>query len=400
MQRTMQSDCAVFRTGETLADGKRKLARRLRGPSPTCGHRPLADLELRPDRDAGARQPDRPGGGDDAFGGEPHRKPRRPRARGFPRSRRPELDEAHAVLGRRRGGTTIDYRPVHLNTLTDDVESYSAQGAHLLRRFSRSDRWLNFRSRQFQGPQGRAVFKAPAGAKNVRVFKIYRYDPDSTENPRLDTYEVDMDELRADGLDALIKIKNEIDSTLTFRRSCREGICGSCAMNIDGTKRLACISACADVKGDVKIYPLPHMPVIKDLVPDLTNFYAQYASIKPWLQTRTPPPPDASGCNRRGSGKGRRPSECILCACCSTSCPSYWWNSDRYLGPAALLAGLPLDRRQPRRGDRRAARQARGSVPAVSLPHDHELHRGLPEGPESGQGDRRDQAAAGPAGEA
>src|ERR1700727_2003714 len=134
------------------------------------------------------------------------------------------------------------------------------------------------------------VHKAPAGATNVRVLKIYRFDPDSNENPRLDTYEVDMDTCGPMVLDALIKIKNEIDSTLSFRRSCREGICGSCAMNIDGKNGLACVSACDDVRHDIKIYPLPPLPVIKDLVPDLTNFYAQYASIKPWLQTRTPAP--------------------------------------------------------------------------------------------------------------
>ena len=137
------------------------------------------------------------------------------------------------------------------------------------------------------------VFKAAPGAKNVRVFKIYRFDPESAENPRIDSYEVDMDACGPMVLDALIKIKNEIDTTLTFRRSCREGICGSCAMNIDGKNGLACVNACADIKSDVKIYPLPHLPVIKDLVPDLSNFYAQYASVKPWLQTRTPPPPDA-----------------------------------------------------------------------------------------------------------
>ena len=131
------------------------------------------------------------------------------------------------------------------------------------------------------------VFKAPPGTSRVRVFKIYRYDPDSNENPRIDTYEVDMDSCGPMVLDALIKIKNEIDTTLSFRRSCREGICGSCAMNIDGKNGLACISACADVKGDIKIYPLPHMSIIKDLVPDLTNFYAQYAAMQPWLQSRT-----------------------------------------------------------------------------------------------------------------
>src|SRR5258708_23291079 len=137
------------------------------------------------------------------------------------------------------------------------------------------------------------LFKAPAGAKNVRVFKIYRFDPDVDETPRLDSYEVDMDACGPMVLDALLKIKNEIDSTLTFRRSCREGIVGSCAMNIDGKNGLACVSACSAVKHDIKIYPLPHMPVIKDLIPHLPNFYSQYASVKPWLQTRTPAPPAA-----------------------------------------------------------------------------------------------------------
>ena len=181
------------------------------------------------------------------------------------------------------------------------------------------------------------TFKAPAGSKNVRAFKIYRYDPDTQANPRVDTYEVDMDACGPMVLDALIKIKNEIDSTLTFRRSCREGICGSCAMNIDGTNTLACLHACGDVKGDVKIYPLPHMPVVKDLVPDLTEFYAQQASIKPWLQTESVTPEKEWKQSHDDRVKLDGLYECIMCACCSTSCPSYWWNSDRYLGPAALL---------------------------------------------------------------
>ena len=168
-------------------------------------------------------------------------------------------------------------------------------------------------------------------------MKIYRYDPDSGENPRVDTYDVNMDECGPMVLDVLIKIKNEMDPTLTFRRSCREGICGSCAMNIDGTNTLACTKAAADVDGELKIYPLPHMPVVKDLVPDLTHFYAQYASIKPWMQTQTAAPDR----ERLQSPEERQQLdglyECILCACCSTSCPSYWWNSDRYLGPAILL---------------------------------------------------------------
>jgi len=183
------------------------------------------------------------------------------------------------------------------------------------------------------------VFDAPATAKNVKRFKVYRYDPDDGQNPRLDVYDVDLETCGPMVLDALIKIKNEIDPTLTFRRSCREGICGSCSMNIDGMNTLACIKAISDINGDVNVYPLPHMEVVKDLVPDLTNFYAQYASVKPWMQTDTPPPPDRE---RLQSKEDRERleglEECILCACCSTSCPSYWWNSDRYLGPAALLA--------------------------------------------------------------
>ena len=135
-------------------------------------------------------------------------------------------------------------------------------------------------------------FPAP-GAKNPRTFKVYRWSPDDDANPRTDTYEVDLAACGPMVLDALIKIKNEIDPTLTFRRSCREGICGSCAMNIDGTNTLACTKAIGDCgKAEVPIYPLPHMDVVKDLVPDLTHFYAQYASIKPWIRTQTPAPPD------------------------------------------------------------------------------------------------------------
>jgi len=182
-------------------------------------------------------------------------------------------------------------------------------------------------------------FPAKSDAKDVRTFRVYRWSPDDGENPRVDTYDVDMSTCGPMVLDALIKIKNEIDSTLTFRRSCREGICGSCAMNIDGTNTLACTKAIEDcASGDVKIYPLPHMPVVKDLVPDLTHFYAQYASIKPWIRTQTPPPPDQERLqSKEDRAKLDGLYECILCACCTTSCPSYWWNSDRYLGPAVLL---------------------------------------------------------------
>ncbi|MGD8378744.1 MAG: succinate dehydrogenase iron-sulfur subunit [Gammaproteobacteria bacterium] len=199
------------------------------------------------------------------------------------------------------------------------------------------------------------TFKAPEGASNIKRFHVYRYDPDSGDNPRVDTYEVDMDNCGPMVLDALLKIKNEMDATLTLRRSCREGICGSCAMNIDGTNTLACIKDIEDVKGDVKIYPLPHMKVVKDLVPDFTHFYAQYASIEPWMKTQSPAPPD----RERLQTKEDREKldglyECILCACCSTSCPSYWWNEDRYLGPAILLQAYRwiVDSRDEATGER------------------------------------------------
>ena len=181
------------------------------------------------------------------------------------------------------------------------------------------------------------TFKAPPETKRRKAFKVYRWDPDKRENPRLDTYEVDLDACGPMVLDALIKIKNEVDTTLTFRRSCREGICGSCAMNIDGTNTLACLKAIDDVKGDVRIYPLPHMPVVKDLVPDLSTFYEQHRSIEPWLKTTTPPPETEWLQSKPEREKLDGLYECILCACCSTSCPSYWWNGEKYLGPAVLL---------------------------------------------------------------
>ena len=176
------------------------------------------------------------------------------------------------------------------------------------------------------------------GAKRRARFKVYRYDPDSGENPQLDTFEIDRDKCGPMVLDALIKIKNEIDPSLTFRRSCREGICGSCAMNIDGTNTLACTKPIDEVKGDVKIYPLPHMAVVKDLVPDLNKAYEQLASVKPWMRNDTPASPDKERLqSREDREKLDGLYECILCFCCQTSCPSYWWNEDRYLGPAVLL---------------------------------------------------------------
>ncbi len=196
---------------------------------------------------------------------------------------------------------------------------------------------------------------ALAGAGKTRKFKIYRYDPDSGDNPRTDTFEVETEDCGQMVLDALIKIKGETDSSLTFRRSCREGICGSCAMNIDGTNTLACTKPIDEVRGEVRIYPLPHMPVVKDLVPDMSTFYAQYTSIEPWLKTDSPPPANRE---RLQSPKDREKLdglyECILCACCSTACPSYWWNGERYLGPAILLQAYRwlVDSRDESTGER------------------------------------------------
>ncbi|MBS7697234.1 MULTISPECIES: succinate dehydrogenase iron-sulfur subunit [unclassified Chelatococcus] len=200
------------------------------------------------------------------------------------------------------------------------------------------------------------VWPKPAGAKRTTDFRIYRWDPDTGENPRIDTYTVDRDDCGPMVLDAIIWIKNKVDATLTFRRSCREGICGSCAMNIDGANTLACTKGIDEVerKGVVKIYPLPHMPVVKDLVPDLTRFYAQHASIEPWLQTTTPAPEKEWRQSHEDRQKLDGLYECILCACCSTSCPSYWWNGDRYLGPAALLQAYRwlIDSRDEATGER------------------------------------------------
>ncbi|PHH80931.1 hypothetical protein CDD82_1435 [Ophiocordyceps australis] len=185
-----------------------------------------------------------------------------------------------------------------------------------------------------------SVSDAPAQKQpQMKTFQIYRWNPDSPdEKPRLQSYTLDLNKTGPMVLDALIRIKNELDPTLTFRRSCREGICGSCAMNINGQNTLACLCRIPEASTDVKLYPLPHTYVVKDLVPDLTHFYKQYKSIEPYLQRETPSP---DGKEYRQSKEDRRKLdglyECILCACCSTSCPSYWWNAEEYLGPAILL---------------------------------------------------------------
>jgi succinate dehydrogenase / fumarate reductase, iron-sulfur subunit len=181
------------------------------------------------------------------------------------------------------------------------------------------------------------TWSAPAGAKRVKTFEIYRYDPDSESSPRLESFEVDLDDCGPMVLDVLIWIKNKVDSTLTFRRSCREGVCGSCAMNIDGTNWLACTRFVSDTRERATIYPLNNMRIIKDLVPDLTQAFAQYSLIEPWLKTSTVAPEG----ERLQSPAERRALdgnwECILCFCCTSGCPSHWWNADRFLGPAVLL---------------------------------------------------------------
>ncbi|KAL3527752.1 hypothetical protein ACH5RR_012408 [Cinchona calisaya] len=174
-----------------------------------------------------------------------------------------------------------------------------------------------------------------------KEFKIYRWSPnDPTNNPYLQSFFVDLSICGPMVVDALQEIKAEDDSSLTYRRSCREGICGSCAMNIDGTNTVACLKPIdTDTTKATTITPLPHMYVIKDLVVDLTNFYQQYKSIEPWLKTKRPTPEDGREYRQSPAERARLDGlyECILCACCSASCPSYWWNPEEFLGPAPLL---------------------------------------------------------------
>jgi succinate dehydrogenase / fumarate reductase iron-sulfur subunit len=190
-------------------------------------------------------------------------------------------------------------------------------------------------------PQSRIArgrsWRAPANAIRLKALEVYRYDPDAGSNPRIDTYKVDLDDCGPMLLDALIWIKDHVDSTLTFRRSCREGICGSCAMNIDGANWLACTRFIADLATPATIYPLANLPVIKDLVIDQSHLFAQYRQIKPWLQAESPEPEKERLQSPRERRKVDGFYECILCWCCTSGCPSHWWNGDRFLGPAVLL---------------------------------------------------------------
>ena len=196
---------------------------------------------------------------------------------------------------------------------------------------------------QFNLPQNSKIevgkhYKDITNSNNLKKVNVYRWDPSTGDNPRVDTFEVDMGSCGPKVLDILFKIKNEIDPSLTFRRSCAHGVCGSCAMNIDGVNTLACIKSHTDINGDLNVYPLPHLKVIKDLIGDLTTLYKQYESIKPWLETvQTGEEKTELNQSQKDREKLDGYYECILCACCSTSCPSYWWNGDKYLGPAVLL---------------------------------------------------------------
>lgn len=165
------------------------------------------------------------------------------------------------------------------------------------------------------------------GKRTFSTLRIYR---NSQGKSRMETFQINESETGPMVLDALFHIKNNLDRTLGFRRSCREGICGSCAMNINGKNTLACL---CPIEEKVVVYPLPHMPVIKDLVTDMTGFYKQYKEIKPWLHNKGGEITQTIEERKKLDGM----YECILCACCTTSCPSYWWNSDKYLGPAVLM---------------------------------------------------------------
>jgi succinate dehydrogenase (ubiquinone) iron-sulfur subunit len=190
----------------------------------------------------------------------------------------------------------------------------------------------------FQGLSANGA-RSLSTSDSIKYFKIYRWDPETGQKPYFTTYPVDTEECGPMVLDALIKIKNEQDSSLTFRRSCREGICGSCAMNVNGKNGLACLLYIESSSEPIEIQPLPHTYVVKDLVPDLTNFYNQYKSIEPWLKRK-----DVKAAGEKEYFQSREDRskldgmyECILCACCMTSCPSYWWNPEFYLGPAVLM---------------------------------------------------------------
>jgi len=176
-----------------------------------------------------------------------------------------------------------------------------------------------------------------AAAARVVRFEIYRYDPDKDERPRMQKLEVTLQPHDKMLLDALMRIKSDFDDSLSFRRSCREGVCGSDAMNINGKNGLACITNMRELKEPVVLKPLPGLPVVRDLIVDMSQFFKQYDSVKPFLINHTPPPEKERLQSPTQREELNGLYECILCACCSTSCPSFWWNPDKFVGPAGLL---------------------------------------------------------------
>ncbi|MDN5842982.1 MAG: succinate dehydrogenase iron-sulfur subunit [Alcaligenaceae bacterium] len=174
-------------------------------------------------------------------------------------------------------------------------------------------------------------------SKRIVKFEVYRYDPDKDERPYMQKLEVELHPEDRMLLDAILRIKNEVDDSLALRRSCREGVCGSDAMNINGKNGLACTTNLRELTEPIVLKPLPGLPVVRDLIVDMTFFFDQYHSIKPYLINDTPPPEK----ERLQSPEEREELnglyECILCGCCSTACPSFWWNPDKFVGPAGLL---------------------------------------------------------------
>jgi succinate dehydrogenase / fumarate reductase iron-sulfur subunit len=190
--------------------------------------------------------------------------------------------------------------------------------------------------------------------KRIVKFEIYRYDPDKDERPYMQKLEVELQPTDKMLLDAILRIKNDVDDSLALRRSCREGVCGSDAMNINGKNGLACTTNLLELKEPIVLKPLPGLPVVRDLIVDMTHFFNQYHSIKPYLINDQPPPEK----ERLQSPEAREELnglyECILCACCSTSCPSFWWNPDKFVGPAGLLQAYRfiVDSRDEATGER------------------------------------------------
>jgi len=177
----------------------------------------------------------------------------------------------------------------------------------------------------------------PAAGSRTARFQIYRYDPDRDRGPRMQAFEVRLQATDRMLLDALMRLKAEVDDSLSFRRSCREGVCGSDAININGRNGLACVTNLRELKEPIVLRPIPGLPVVRDLIVDMSHFFDQYHSIKPFLMNDSPPPE-----RERLQSPAEREElnglyECILCACCSTSCPSFWWNPDKFVGPAGLL---------------------------------------------------------------